>query len=235
MPGLLYKELHNNPKKLILILTTLLSILTTAILLAVKEELDDSSGVLMIFSLLFYVIYLLPSLTGETLFKNDESRTCSAFALSLPQGAKGHIEAKYAYLFLIHLSIYLITALANLITSAGSKGTVDFGVYLSTLFFLRLLIAAVETPFVIRFGSSKGPLIKSATVLVVMLILYCYVLFGDISWIKNSVDPLNSLIKWFGDGKYIKWICIFPFFSILIFCLSCRISISLFRKGAESL
>lgn len=235
MPGLLYKELHNNPKKLILILTSVISFFTAAIILALKEELSDTSGVLLIFSLLFYVVFLLPSLTGEALFKNDENRTGSAFALSLPQGAKGHIEAKYWYLLIIHLLIYLITALANLVMYIFSKGAVDFGIYLSTLFVFRLLIAAVETPFLIRFGSSKGPLIKGATVLVIILILYCYFLFRDISWFTGSVDPLNALIKWFGDGKYLPWICMFPFLCFAAYFLSSRISILLFRKGAESL
>ena len=62
-----------------------------------------------------------------------------------------------------------------------------------------------------------------------------YFLFGDISWlIEMEDDPVTAFMTWLQSGDIVFWLGLFPFVAVAAYYLSCKISVRLFRKGAEN-
>ena len=198
-------------------------------------EQEELSSLMIGFVGCYFLAFWLPSMASSTLFQNDENKTCCAFAMSLPQGAKGHVEAKYYYLLIQALAILFITFISDTILTAMLGGTVSTTSVLPLLFSLHILLAAVEIPFMIRFGADRGLQIKAGVILVIFAAVALYFLFGDISWIlENDDDIIAAFMTWLGSGDIVFWLSLFPFISIAAYYLSCKISVKIFRKGAES-
>ncbi len=186
------------------------------------------------FAACYFLAFWLPSMASSSLFAVDENRTCCAFAMSLPQGAKGHVEAKYYYILILNISIMFLTFISDTITCAMLGGVMDNSVLIVIIFAFSLLLSAIEIPFMIRFGSQRGVAIKGAVIGGVFIIAALYFLFGDISWLLSDDDPLEAFMVWLRSGDIIFWLGLFPYFCIAAYYISCRISVNLFRKGAEN-
>ncbi len=241
MPGLLYKNFRINRSSFVFSLITAGLCGITAVLLAVfmggGDSIKDSSGagsVSLVFGLLYYLAFMLPAMTTSMLFEADENKTCCAFAMSVPQGGKGHVESKYWYILTDNLVVLFVLFISDTAASCIFGGKVSSSLTLVLLFCWRLLLNAVEIPFIIRFGSQKGIAIKGAVVGLIFLAAGIYFLFGDISWLINADDPAAAFIEWLSGGDVIFWAGLFPFFSAAAYRVSCIISVKLFRKGAEN-
>ena len=243
MSGLLYKNFRLNLSSMIFSLITAAVSCLTMILVCLfafvlpgkTPEVEQLNDLTLGFGACYFLAFWLPSMATSTLFQVDESKTCCAFAMSLPQGAKGHIEAKYYYMLILNLSIMFVTFVSDTVTTAMTGGMTSNTVIIIIVFALVLLLSAIETPFMVRFGSQRGLAIKGAVVGGVFIFAALYFLFGDITWlIENENDPLTALMEWLQSGDIVFWLSLFPFISVAAFYLSCRISVKLFRKGAES-
>lgn len=243
MSGLLYKNFRLNLSSMIFSLVTAFFCCLTMILACMfmyvlpgkTPEGDDIQSLTLGFVMCYFLAFWLPSMASSTLFAVDESRTCCAFAMSLPQGAKGHIEAKYYYLLILNLAILFITFISDTITTAMTGGMVNNTIIIILAFTLVLLLSATEIPFMIRFGSQRGLAIKGAVIGAVFIFVFLYLLFGDISWlIENENDPLSALMEWLQSGNVIFVLSLLPYVSIAAYYLSCKISVKLYRKGAEN-
>ena len=241
MSGLIYKNFRINRSSFIFSLITAGLCCITAILLAVftggAESITDEAGsdnVMFVYAILYYLVFMLPAMATSMLFEADENKTCCAFAISLPQGGKGHVESKYYYLLILNLSIFFMAFITDTITYMIFGGKVAMALVLVILFCWRLLLTAVEVPFVIRFGSQRGVNIKGAVFGFIAMFIMVYILFGDISWLMSDEDPIEAFMAWIQSGDIIFWVGLFPFFSVAAYCLSCKISVKVFRKGAEN-
>ena len=236
MPGLLYKNFRINFSAFlfVLIFTSVccVIILLTAII-GGKEFVIENDGLFAMIGL-YYVIFMMPSLTNTFLFEPDEGKTAGAFAMSLPQGAKGLVESKYLTILIEFLILLFLCFLTDTISHAFTGGAFLASVVLIYIFCLRLLLSAVEVPFLIRFGTEHGVSIKSLLVIVLILLAALYFLFGDITWLIGTDEPFKGLIKWLQGGRFLLFFALFPFLSIGAYVLSCRISILLYRKGVEN-
>ena len=236
MVGLLYKNFRINFSSFLLVLIITLICSTIAIICCALNGTDfltENDGVLLFFAL-YYSAFMMPSLTSNLLFEADENKTASAFAMSLPQCGKGHIESKYWYILIQYLLVLFITFLTDTVTFGILGGAFAASILLVLIFCWRLLFSAIEIPFVIRFGSQKGIAIKGLVFGSVALLVMIYIMFGDISWLINSDDPLKAFMDWLKSGKILFLISLFPFISCAAYWLSCKISIKVFRKGAEN-
>lgn len=243
MSGLLYKNFRNNLSSMIFSLVTAFLCCLTMILVCLfgfvlrgkVPEIEDANELTIGFGACYFLAFWLPSMASSTLFSVDESKTCCAFAMSLPQGAKGHVEAKYYYLLILNLSILFITFVCDTITTAMLGGAMSNTTMLVFIFALSLLLSAIEVPFMIRFGSQRGLSIKGAVIGGVFIFAFLYILFGDITWlIENENDPIAALMEWLQSGDILFPLSLFPIVCIALYYLSCKISVKLFRKGAES-
>lgn len=236
MSGLIYKNFRINffSSLLILIITLISSaIAIICSILSGTELIAENDGAMMFF-LLYYFVFMMPSLTANLLFEADENKTASAFAMALPQGGKGHVESKYWYILIQYLLVLFITFLTDTVTYVILGGSFSAAIILMMIFCWRLLLSAIEIPFVIRFGSQKGIAIKGVVISFIAMLVAIYIMFGDISWLINSDDPFKAFMDWVKSGKIFFLISLFPFISCAAYWLSCKISVKVFRKGAEN-
>ena len=237
MGGLIYRNFYTNTSSF------RLSVIVSAICCAslvfysftIRSDAENQSSLLYIIAfLLYYFCFMLSGLTSTMVFQTDENKTASAFAISLPQGGKGHIQSKYWYLLIILLTTLFITFISDTISFFILGGKFSALLVLLLLFSGRLLMFAIEIPFMVRFGVMKGIKIKGIIVSFILLLVITYFLFGDISWLLYSDDPVKALINWLKNGDIVLVLSLLPPFSIFAYWLSCKISVKLFRKGAEN-
>ena len=211
MSGLLYKNFRINRSSFIFSLATAFVCCLTLILLcifggsAMTAEEEGESTTAFVFATVYYLAFMLPAMATSNLFQFDESRVCTAFAMGLPQGAKGHVQSKYYYMLIVNLVTLFMLFVCDTICTAMLDGKYSGTAVLSVLFCWRLVLMAVEIPFIIRFGSQRGLNIKGAVVGFIFIIIMLYLLFGDISWLIDSDDPIGALIKWLQSGDIIFW------------------------------
>lgn len=236
MGGLLYKNLRINFASFlfVLIFTSFCCVtLLLSALLFKREFMIENNGI-FIFLGFYYVIFMMPSLTNSFLFEADEGKTAGSFAMSLPRGAKGLVESKYWTILIEHLLVLFLCFLTDTLTYALLGGAFQAASLLMILFCFRILLAAIEIPFLIRFGSEHGVSIKSILVTFLVLLAVIYFLFGDITWLIGTDNIRKALMDWLGDGKMLLPASLFPFFCVAAYVLSCRISTLLYRKGVEN-
>ena len=241
MSGLIYKNFLINKWSFLFSLITALLCGLVAVLMSIftggadslRQE-SDAESVTCVFAVLYYLAFMLPSMTTSLLFEADENKTACAFAMSTPQGGKGHVESKYYYILILNIIVMFMLFVCDTITTGLFKGAVSASLILMLFFCWRLFISAIEIPFIIRFGSQRGAAIKGVVVSVLVVIIGIYFLFGDISWLIGTDDPIASFAEWLQSGDITFWISLFPYFAIAAYYISCRISTVLFRKGAES-
>ena len=82
MRGLLYKNFRINFSSCLLILITAFVCCASIIAVSIVSGADfiaENDGALM-FAVLYYFVFMMPSLTSNLLFEADENKTASAFA-----------------------------------------------------------------------------------------------------------------------------------------------------------
>ena len=237
MSGLLYKNFHINFFSfLFAVILAVICGIVNIVSAALIVPLSSDEQIIILSSILFcsvYFVFMLVSLIVNTIFQGDENKTCCAFALSVPQGGKGHIEAKYWYILIQFTTVMFIMFISDTIVFGITDRMVSLTKIIMLLFCIRLFLIAIEIPFLIRFGSQKGNAIKGLTIIFIIMLIMIYFLFGDISWILKGDNPIIALMEWLNNGKQILVISLFNPFSLLVYWLSCRISVRLFKKGAE--
>ena len=240
MSGLLYKNFRINRSSFIFSLCTAAVCCLTLILLCLfagSSMLRDEEGAnntALIVTVVYYMAFMLPAMTTIMIFQADESRICTAFAMGLPQGAKGHVLSKYYYLLITNTITLFMLFVCDTILTVMLDGLFSALPVLVILFGWRLMLMAVEIPFIIRFGSQRGLNIKGAMVGILFAVIAVYFLFGDISWLNGNDDPIKALIAWLQSGDLIFWLGLFPFLSGAAYYISYRISVGVYRKGAEN-
>ncbi|MBP5605187.1 MAG: hypothetical protein J6X60_06560, partial [Ruminiclostridium sp.] len=84
--------------------------------------------------------------------------------------------------------------LTDVFTVVVTGGMISLTVVLVMIFCWRMLVSAVEIPFMIRFGSEHGMQIKGAVMASILMLGIIYFLFGDISWMLVDEDPMEGIM-----------------------------------------
>lgn len=189
----------------------------------------------MMFSMwLYFLVFLLAGLLEQWTFMPDEKRNVSSFIISAPGGAKGHIQSKYCTILIIDLMILNCCVMTDAAACAVSGTTVySIGAICMLFFCINLFFSAFSTPFYIRFGSLHGNGIKYGALGVVILIIGIYGLFGDISFLFGD-DPTAAIAEFFSGGNALLILSLIPAVSVLLYYVSYKISLVMYRKGAEN-
>lgn len=233
MRGLLYKNFLLYRIGIVVIgcfqaiVSAMVMIMTAADLYAPEER--------MMFSMwLYFLVFLLAGLLEQQMFAPDEKRTVSSFIISAPGGAKGHIQSKYCTILIIDLLILNCCFMTDAAACVVSGTAVySIGAICMLFFCINLFFSAFSTPFYIRFGSLHGNGIKYGALGVVILILGIYGLFGDISFLFGN-DPLEEIAEFLSSGNALLILSLIPAVSVLLYYISYRLSLVMYRKGAEN-
>lgn len=229
MAGLMYKNFLLYRIELIVIGVLQLFISATVLLTGITGT-GSPEGTLLLYGCMFLIIGYMES----GLFAPDEKQTARNFLISTPTGAAGHIGSKYWFLLLIYLAVLICCFLTDTVVFAltADENTMT-GALLVMLFAIGLIMDALSLPFIVYFGTNYGLSVKASVLGVVMLLAVLYALFGDISYFLSN-DFMTAIEKLFEDGNVLLILGLLPYAAALLYWLSCKLSVVLFRKGAEN-
>ena len=186
----------------------------------------------------FFCIFILLTPLSSGLFTPDEKPTTIGFLFSTPQAAKGQIQSKYFFLLLVNLGMLFACFIVDTIMIAC------IGEYASSLtsacmifFCINLILLSIRVPFHVRFGSAMSFPVQVAGFIIIISGIIIYALFGNISFFFEDFGgkaPLIMLMEYFQSEKVIFVLSLIPYISVLMYYLSYRISLALYRKGVET-
>lgn len=242
MKGLLYKDFIYLKKYFIsvgsiLAMTVFTIICVTFFICAVNGHTVEnaySSMYFMVFGVI--LIFIIANSLSTSLFVLDEKPANINFLFSTPPAAKGHIQSKYYSLLIIQLGILLICFLVDIVRMLmiGEYAISSSG-YCMILFCISLILLAIRIPFIIRYGSGISNTVRGTYIIVIIACLIIYGLFGDISFLLNEHKlSFEEILSYLQSGKVIFVLSFIPYISVLMYYLSYRISLKLYRKGVES-
>lgn len=235
MRGLLYKEFYQFKFDMYLIvgLQLLFSGFCIASGVVTKAE-SAPESLSMALSLCYIVVLLLGSMLSTEFFAKDEKRPWNNFVFSLPQTEKGQVAAKYYAVLLLHLLILCFCFVTDTIVVAIYGSVTISGITVAIVFFaMRIVVHAIGIPFMIRFGSTMGINVEIACLVIAFMLLSIYALFGDISiFFQDNIK--DALIEFVTSGNVIWILALLPYVAGVAYYLSYRVSLKLYRKGAES-
>lgn len=236
MGGLIYKDFIINKKSIFMMMGVFMYCGIMFLLPNVldSEDADLAGDFVQLYGLLIFPLFFIitGSLAGN-LFQSNERKSWAYFISSTPM-LKKHIEAKYWFVMIIGFSTVFISAIFDAVNCLFFNGT-NLLLLISLLFYLQIFLLAVEIPFLVRFGSI-GAYYKAGVLVIVVLVVGIYLLFGDLS----HFGTMDDFYEWFfkamdgGVKAFAIFYAVLPFVSMTAFYLSYRISCRLYLKGAES-
>ena len=236
MSGLLYKEFYQLRRDMALVfgLQVVGSIICIIYTFLFKQESDPEFRCRILLSLSYILFLALGSLMSSGFFSNDEKRPWNNFAISLPQTGKGLVAAEYYSVLIVHLMILFICFVTDTIVVALYGSPAVSGMMTAVLFFvIRILVNAIAIPFMLRFGAALGLNVEVACLGIILMLLGVYALFGDIS-IFLSGNILDALTMFLTSQNVIWFLALLPFVAALAYYISYRVSLKVYRKGAEN-
>ncbi len=231
MRGLLYKQLitFRLPAAAIALSHLYFAFFSTA------SVLDSRGGRQNMWAVLGMIMpFVMFSVCNGELFRCDERDKWCCFAASTPQSSKGQVLVKYYFTLAAHVVILFLCFIVDCIFIAVRGDVAATNMTIGYIFFcVSLMMNAMEFPFYFRFGSNHGGQVKTASIITVVLLLCIYGLFGDISFLLNGNfdDILKAL---FSESAALWSLALLPAAAMLLFFLSYKISLCMYRKGMEN-
>lgn len=236
MSGILYKNFLAYKLDLI-VLGAMDAISIITILLATASAPAQSLEVMLtgICPMIYFAMFFMVSIFDHQLFAADEKRTIGSFNISCPAGAKGHVEGKYYTLLIVNIATLVICFLTDTVICLIADSTMySMGSVLMIIFCGNILYTAFANPFYLRFGIVLGNSVKFGSLGVLFVIGLIYFLFGDISFILESENLMETVMTLLSGDTAMIILSIFPAVSILLYWVSCKISVPLYKKGVEA-
>lgn len=234
MGGIIYKNLCIY--KLDLIVLAFMGLITSlTILLSAGSvpEYERESMLMGMYPVLYFFVFFMSTLFEHQIFLADENRTINSFIISTPFGAKGHVEGKYYTILIVNIMMlvwcFITDTIVCLIVNTNAY---SMGIVLMLLFCWNLLCSAFSNPFYLRFGTTYGNAARFGALGVIVVVIGVYFLFGDISFLFGD-DPLAAIMEFLTGETMILILSLFPAVSVLLYYISCKISVPLYRKGVE--
>lgn len=237
MAGLLYKNWRQMFGNLMVLFVTQILCSATVILFSFCASAGGEKTNILIFLpviLTFFMFFFVLLTYQDGLFGFDEKHSCTNFTISAPTGYAGQIRSKYYFLFAEFIAAFFFAFITDVIMCAIVDDTAySASLIYMVIFSIMLIYAAIEIPFIVRFGAASGLQIKGAVMGVIVLIAVIYFLFGDIS-IFDEPDVIAAIKEKMNTTTSLGIIAVICGSAIPLYYLSYRISVKLYKKGAES-
>jgi hypothetical protein len=186
--------------------------------------------------LLWISVAQLIASVQENLFSHDENKCYSAFVSSSPMMSKGQVLSKYYEMLLLSFVLLVWGEVCDYaLCVVNNMSGETLGIRLC-LFFLQLFLRAVETPFLVRYGSKSGKQVKLLVLLGAAFFVIVYLLFGPL---PDSNNIFDTIVKWFSSndklsGALLGVAAILPYMIFVLYYISYRISCRLYQRGVET-
>ncbi len=255
MKGMIFKELRQN--KIAFIFAALMTPLFFCLFIFVSSFIDgefesleyglktlyDSDSIATV--VLLYVMGMaLVDAVSATMFKADETKKWAYFISSTPVLPRGHVLIKYISALVMAVCMLVSFFLTNAVMSlcaenCGIEILFDVKKLFIPLFLTEIVLKVVDIPFLVRFSSDNGGKVKAAALLVLMITVVIYALFGPLP--VDTEEFTNAIIKFalnFSKGVYDHLFNRIKLISAgavaVLFVLSYFISTKLYLKGIET-
>ena len=242
MKGLLYKDFIIFRKTLFILGIIVTSILLCCITItymrtafAVPGE-EETLGIVFTNCGLYLFAFLILPFISSQLFTPDENPACINFLFSTPKSAGGQIQSKYYFLLIVNLAILLMCFLVDtgIMLMLGEYAT-SCSLICMIYFCFSLILLSIRIPFAIRFGSNHSFEAQCVYMIILSAFLLIYGLFGDISFFfQEEGINIKAIRDYLQSEKVVFVLSLIPYISLLIYYLSYRISLALYRKGVEN-
>lgn len=246
MTAFLYKDLRIFKNSLLVLLGAELFLLLGAPLSiyfsddnALAQPDEYSQFYTLITMGLFVTVWFITlAITGAAIFQADERKSWANFMLALPDGNNAQIRTKYEFALILEIITFILTYLFTEIYQ------VLFHIYSTpasisvVLFYVTMLLNAFAYPAIIRFGSQNYSNIMMIPFFGVILILFVYFLFADLSWMPSTDDMFDyifSLLNGERNSTFLSLLtALLPYVSVAAYIISYKISCKLYRKGVAN-
>lgn len=148
----------------------------------------------------FDVSFIIP-LTGIMLFIStfsyDDFNKWDAYAVTLPDGRKNVVKAKYIASIILTIILIIITLIIELGISHIETNSVNLDIVMSSLLgtvLSSVIIISLLFPIVFKFGATNGRIILFVVVFAITGILALISRFIDMSYIVNIINELDNYL-----------------------------------------
>lgn len=170
-------------------------------------------------------MFLLPFMSIVTMlstFSYDNYNKWDAYVITLPDGRKNSVKAKYiATILLIVVTIVIITILSLIITYARTK-VIDFENIFDNLLgaiFATTLLQSFMYPTIYKFGVEKARMVIFILILGIAVISSVIARFVDFKPLIQKLEFLNNY-----------WMIAIPIIIVLMLYISYKISEGIYKK-----
>ncbi len=239
MYGLIIKDFYVNRKYSIIFAAAIVLLHALEFLAAMSGEDDGSNsfifkllGVMVVFSS-FYMIGMLQ----HGLFESDERKKWAYYVTSTEGGAAAQISAKYISVYLLCMGGVIICNTIGALAADLSGFSFDVMPLVLAAFFSQMLLRAIDIPFVVAFGTKRGNMVRGAVLVLGILAVVTYALYGDLSYFGNSMDTFwEKFFELFDmkDNPRLMVVLLTAALAVMpLYYLSCRLSCRLYLKGVD--
>ena len=155
-------------------------------------------------------------------FSYDSFNKWDAYSISLPDGKRNNVKAKYIVTLVMILIVSLITTILSCIISYNNMKIIDFEqIAISTLsmIFSTVLVLSFMYPVIYKFGVEKARIGIFITVFVIAIICSLISNFLDLSFVIKTLSFIENYI-----------VIILIISSIIMVFISYKISEKIFRN-----
>ena len=179
-------------------------------------------------------VYLLALMTQ--LFQADSGKNCRDYLLTMPIDKKEYLLSKYIYYLVANYLVLSWGVFLSMIAATAVK-TEGMMMMVSTVQLMgpivipvMLIMAAITFPLYILYGKKKGDMIFSGFSVTLTILLFIWLLFGDVSGLTNM--DFESNMKWVEEHTALMVLLstLFPVVAGIIYYLSYRITAGIFVR-----
>ncbi len=184
-------------------------------------------------------VYLLALMSQ--LFQADSGKNCRDYLLTMPVDKKEYLLSKYIYYLVANYlvlswGIFLSMIAATAVKTEGMMMMVSTVQLMGPIVIpVMLIMAAVTFPLYILYGKKKGDMIFSGFSVTLTILLFIWLLFGDVSGLTNM--DFEGYMKWVEEhtGLVVLLSTIFPIASGVIYYLSYIITAGIFVRKERNI
>ncbi len=171
---------------------------------------------------LSFLLSIMSVMIVISTFSYDTYNKWDAYTVTLPEGRKNSVRAKYLVTILLTGLTTILVTLLSIIISYSLAGKIDFEMLLATMLgsvFSASLIQSFMYPVIYKYGVEKARI--GIFVVVFIITIIGGILFKnlDISLFSQTINFLNNYLE-----------IILPVIMIVMVYLSYRISLRLYMK-----
>lgn len=136
----------------------------------------------------------------QNIFLTDENPVQKNFFSCSPLGIKGYVREKYL-IVLISSVLFCAAALIINYSTMNLPKKADLGAYIVIATNFLIVKNAINLPFMARFGTKAGNIIKSSVFYIIIFVGIMYLLFGDLGSITSFDKFMGDLVDFFSNLK----------------------------------